>query len=160
MKAGFLHVRDIFLSHCNVELHVLLCLCKQLLNASFAAVFWLWPFFTCISHSLLLFSLASSVVDNFIKTHSTFGFGSWLLYLLGMLGMGSIHLHFSWNVPGQPSCEPWNSGMVFVYFVDILELMNYESFIFSFWHSLPIAPACDLYSCSRNHMHICKLWLW
>lgn len=39
------------------------------------------------------------------------GFGSWVLHLLGMLGLGSICVHVTRDVSCQPSCEPWNTGM-------------------------------------------------
>ncbi|MBA0811760.1 hypothetical protein Gohar_025779 [Gossypium harknessii] len=44
--------------------------------------------------------------------NSYLGFGSWILYLLGLLGLGSIRVYFTRDVPCQPSGKPWNAGML------------------------------------------------
>jgi hypothetical protein len=40
-------------------------------------------------------------------------FHSWFLYLLGMLGVGSINIYIPWNVPCQSSCEFGSPGYFF-----------------------------------------------
>jgi predicted membrane protein len=37
---------------------------------------------------------------------------SWILYLLGLFGLGSISVYISWNVPCQPSSESWHPGTI------------------------------------------------
>lgn len=49
----------------------------------------------------------------FIYCYSMICFCSWLLYMLGMLGVGPLCLYFSWNVPSESSCESWSSGTHF-----------------------------------------------
>lgn len=61
----------------------------------------------------LISLLLASVIDaqcSYIFIHCIC---SWLLYMLGMLGVGPLCLHFSWNVPSQSSCESWSSGTHF-----------------------------------------------
>lgn len=43
--------------------------------------------------------------------------GSWILYLLGLFGVGPICVYISWNVPCQPSCKSWHPGTIPILFV-------------------------------------------
>ena len=84
-----------------------------------------------------------------------FDFCSWILYLLGMFGLGSIYIYFTWHVPCQPSCESWCSG----YFFSLSNINKYfQQFLFVYiiyiTLSVLLQTAGDFYSDSRNFVHI------
>lgn len=67
---------------------------------------------------LFAFSLLASCSPNchcgFVVNHASDEFSSvyfsWLLHMLGMLGLGPICVYISWHVPCQSSCRSGNSG--------------------------------------------------
>lgn len=74
----------------------------------------------CICLSFFVPYLSSSVLCRFpislpwtqdiMFSVSWCCFGSRFLHMLGLLGISSMYVHFSWHVPCQTSCKSWTSG--------------------------------------------------
>lgn len=70
-----------------------------------------------VLNSLYLLYSNFFIVSLNLKTPKS---GSWILYLLGLFGLGSICVYISWNVPCQPSSKSWHPGTIPFQFVSLL----------------------------------------
>lgn len=96
---------------------------------------------------------------------------SWILYLLGLFGLGSISVYISWNVPCQPSSESWHPGTIpflfellfcgsYLYrrvFLISNILFKFQCFPLFFENQLPCLSASTLYFSGWHYVHIHQL---